>query len=251
MADSLDTAIQNTIQNFVKTVTGFAGNKVIWAFPNIKRPAPPYISLNIIAGPRKDGNSEIRHTGIQDEFRKSFRKLITLSINVFANDEWLSTIEDIVNGTELEAGRSILRQGGIAVHSTTDPLDVTGLLNDQFEGRGQVDMFMTYNKDVVEDIGQVEDVQFSGLISNEDTLLTEGQNTSVVTDKLIDEAADFVTDGVEIGNRITNRATGIAAGISNVLPTELELDTDIFTKAGIGYAVRSSTGAVEIGQTIP
>lgn len=164
MADSLDAAIQDTIQDFVKTVTGFAGNKVIWAFPNIERPDPPYISLKI-AGPRKDGNAEIRHTGTQDEFRKPFRKLITLSVNVFANDRWLSTIADIVNGTELESGRKILRQGGIAIHTTSDPLDLTGLLNDQFEGRGQVDIFMTYNQDINETIGQIEDVEFEGAVN--------------------------------------------------------------------------------------
>lgn len=166
MADSLDTAIQDTIQSFVKTMTGFAGNKVIWAFPNIKRPTPPYISLNIVVGPRKDGDSEIRHTGTRDEFRKSFRKLITLSVNVFANDGWLSTIADIVNGTELESGRAILRQGGIAVHTTSDPLDLTELLNDQFEGRGQVDIFMTYNQDVTENIGQIESVKFKGSVNS-------------------------------------------------------------------------------------
>ena len=169
MTDSLDTTIQDTIHDFIETAIddseNYPGEKIIWLEPNIIRPAIPYVGLKIISGPRKTGPAEIRHSGTQDKFRRPFRKQITLSVTVYSNDVWLNVIETVMNAIELEAGLAVLRAGGIAVHGSSDPIDLSELLNDSFEGRGNVDLFLAYNSDIVETTGQIEKVTFSGEVN--------------------------------------------------------------------------------------
>lgn len=170
MSDSLNETIQDTIQDFVVTAindsTNYPGAKVIWLEPNIRRPSLPYVGLKIISGPRKTGPAEIRHTGTQDQFRRPFRKQITLSVTVYAGDQWLNVIQTIMDALELEAGLQVLRAGGIAVHGSSDPIDLSELLNDSFEGRGTVDLFLAYNQDIIEETGQIEKVTFTGEVNS-------------------------------------------------------------------------------------
>lgn len=76
-----------------------------------------------------------------------------------------------------------------------------------------------------------------------DGLLSQGQNSSVTSFKLVDLSADFVADGVIIGNEVIEVAGSLTALIDNVdSPTQLTLDTDIFTASSIDYEVIDGGG---------
>lgn len=67
-----------------------------------------------------------------------------------------------------------------------------------------------------------------------------GENTSVITSKLVDSAATFIASEVTKGDKVTNDTSGTEARIVTVdSETELTLDKDVFTTTGLSYSVIS------------
>jgi len=157
--DAIDTTLQDAIFDFIVSASGFAEDKVIWNLPGIDRPVPPYLLLSISSGPRKTGDAEIVYTGVQDQFKFPFRKEITLTVNSFADSDWLSVIGDVTNGLELPTKQLILRDAGLAILNITDPIDLSELLETDFEGRGAVDIFLAYTEEITDTPGEIETVK--------------------------------------------------------------------------------------------
>jgi len=162
--DAINPTLQDAIFDFIVSASGFAEDKVIWNLPGIKRPEPPYLLLSISSGPRKTGNAETIYTGTQDQFKYPFRKEITLTVNSYADSGWLSVIGDITNGLELPTKQLILRDAGIAILNSTDPLDLSELLETDFEGRGAVDIFLAYTEEIIDTTGEIESVKIDQTI---------------------------------------------------------------------------------------
>lgn len=157
--DAIDATKQDAIFDFIVAATGLAEEKVIWAMPDIERPVVPYITMNISSGPRKTGAAEVRFEGTQDTFKYPMRKEITLTVNSYSQSGWLATLGGIVDALEIPTKQQILRDAGIAIITSEDPVDVSALLNDEHEGRGSVDIMLAYC-DIVNDIsGEIESVK--------------------------------------------------------------------------------------------
>ena len=72
--------------------------------------------------------------------------------------------------------------------------------------------------------------------------LSIGVNTSVSANKLIDSTADFSAagDNISVGDMVINVDTDLNANVNSVdSPTQLTLDTDIFTLTGENYQIRT------------
>lgn len=68
---------------------------------------------------------------------------------------------------------------------------------------------------------------------------TSGTNTSVTTNKLVDDSADFVTDGIQIGDVVRNTTTTTQTTVTVVSGQELTLASDIFTATPETYEIDS------------
>lgn len=169
--DAIDTTLMDAIQAFFVSATGLAGAKVIWLKPNIKRPAVPYVGLNVISGPRPIGMAETLYKEL-DTYNFPMRHEITLSVNSYADSGWLTTIQKAINARELPTKRAILRAAGVSIVNIADPLDVSALLNDQFEGRGAVDFILSYGTLETDVSGEIESVKIDQTVGTFDSTQT-------------------------------------------------------------------------------
>lgn len=176
----LDETKEKAIFDFIVAATGFATTKVIWDKQSVVesrravKPALPYITLNISAGPSSQGQAELRYKSL-DIFDIPFRRGFTLTVNVFANTGWLDYAHDIAQAKDLESKRAILRVAGVSLLDYGDILDISELLDTKYEGRATIDLFMA-DCVTVEDIqGEIETVEMSGTVGSltTDQIITE------------------------------------------------------------------------------
>lgn len=72
------------------------------------------------------------------------------------------------------------------------------------------------------------------------TLVTSGDNTSVVSNQLVDSTASFVSDGIKAGYIVSNLTTGkVATVVSVTSQTVIVLDKHIFLASGNDYNIYS------------
>ena len=163
----LDETKEKACWDYVVGATSIAtaNKKVIWdkqdvvASRNAKKPALPYITLNISAGPTLIGAPEFRHKGVDDTFVYNMRKGFTLTVNVFANEGWLNLAKEIREALYLPTKRAVLRQGGLAQDGIpSDVLDVSALLDTKHEGRATFDLPLAYNEEVDDVSGEIRKV---------------------------------------------------------------------------------------------
>jgi len=166
----LDEIKELAIYTWVSTVTGIT---TIWDKPNATRPALPYATLNILSrSPGSVGKADEIYKSA-DTFTYNFRKTITLSCNIYANNAYLALMETLINSLELETYRAGLRIAGFAIWGNSDPVDVSQLLDTKFEPRVSTDFFFSYNKEVDDEIGEIRKVTFGsdlGGFVNEETV---------------------------------------------------------------------------------
>jgi len=163
--DSISVAMQDAIHDFVIAATGLAVGKVIWSMPDADRPAPPYISLNVSSGPRSIGSPEVIHKA-QDVFTFPFRKEFTLTVNSFAASGWHTLIAAVMNALELPSKQALLTNAGIAIMRAEDPIDLSGLLETGFEGRGAVDIMLGYTTEIDDTTGEIQTVEISQTVGD-------------------------------------------------------------------------------------
>lgn len=91
--------------------------------------------------------------------------------------------------------------------------------------------------EVTGDDGEIDDLKGCG------SALSQGENTSVAANKLVDSAATFQTDGVSPGMTVYNDTDETDSVIVTVdSETQLTLDTDIFTATDREYTVNEDVG---------
>lgn len=168
----LDEAKEKACWDFVVGATSIStpDKKVIWdkqdvvAPRNARKPALPYITLNISAGPALIAAPEFNHKE-DDTFTYNMRKQFTLTINVFANEGWLGLAEEIREALHLPTKRAVLRQGGLAQDGIpSNVLDISALLDTKHEGRATFDLPLAYT-DTVDDVsGEIRKVEIEGTV---------------------------------------------------------------------------------------
>ncbi len=135
-------------------VSSMLGITTIWDKPNAPRPALPYATLNISGGGRKEGEPEERYKEL-DTWTYPHRKVLTLTVNIFAEEGHLAYGDDLVNSLSLPTVQDTLRAAGFAIRGSSDVMDISRLLDTKYELRAGVDIFLAYETDVDDVPGEI------------------------------------------------------------------------------------------------
>lgn len=173
----LDEDKEEGIFDFVVAATSISNpaGKVIWNLQDVAggrkavKPALPYITLNISSGPTLLHTPESNWKEL-DTFTKSFRYSFTLTVNVFANENWLGLAQEILEGLDLETKKSILRLAGLAQAGAPSSVsDISELLDTKHEGRATFDMFLGYAREIDDVTGEIKKVEITGTVGDFET----------------------------------------------------------------------------------
>lgn len=157
----LDYTKEYAIWQWAQTVLG-DDFTVIWDKPNNPRPSLPYITLKLSPG-RKICNRDVEYIE-RDTYRYNFKKAITLTVNIFADDNHLKHCENLIDSLEIPNYQTILRQGGLAIWNNSNPIDISELINTDFEGRAEFELILSYNESKIVDITEIDHVSYVGTL---------------------------------------------------------------------------------------
>lgn len=159
----LDETKENAIHSWVMAAMSLAADNVIWDRPNAPRPDPPYALLNILSGPRKTGRAAEERYKELDTFVYAMRKEFTLTVGIYGGDGYLKQLGNLLDSLEKPSALTTLRQAGLACWGFEPPVDLSTLLDTQFENRAAVDIFFAYGETMEDDaVGEIQKVRFTG-----------------------------------------------------------------------------------------
>jgi hypothetical protein len=168
MSDRIGSALELTIFNFISASSGVT---TIWDKQStdldgfIDKPALPFVLMDITSGPALEGRPTFKHK-IIDTYTYSFKWKFSLTIDVFAQTLHMAIANKIIQGLALPTKRAILNAGNIASRTNTEPIDLTELVNNNFEQRSQFSIDMAYNEDVDDVTGEIQTVIVNGTVDN-------------------------------------------------------------------------------------
>lgn len=111
---------------------------VIWANQGAVRPPIPYVLLNIIAGPIKNGGQDDIETLESGDTRVSGYREITLSINYFGPNA-VGKLSVLQTSVEFPQVTEYFRSKDIAYISDSGVKDLNTVMETRFENRAQID----------------------------------------------------------------------------------------------------------------
>ena len=151
-------------------VYGILGITTIWDKSNAPRPVLPYATLNISGGGKKEGEPEERYKEL-DTWTYPMRKVLTLTVNIFAEEGHLAYGDGLVNSLSLPTVQDTLRAAGFAIRRSSDVMDISRLLDTKYELRAGVDIFLAYETDVDDVPGEIHRATVT------EAIVSEGSNT--------------------------------------------------------------------------
>jgi hypothetical protein len=172
----LNQTLENTIYNWVvSAVSSKAGITVIWDKQSSQgagqgvQPSEPFMTLNFISGPNKVGTPEqVDKPGVEDTITRIFRKTVTLSVQVFAFEDYLEIMSLVINATELDSKLDILRAQGIAIWGVSNINDLSELTEAQYRFRANIDIIIAYGEEIDDVTGQINTVEMTGQVGSQD-----------------------------------------------------------------------------------
>ena len=171
MAYSLDEIKEDAIHTWVMASLGLEDDKVIWDKPNAPRPDPPYILLNILSPPQETGPAEEIYKE-EDTFIYAMRWVFTLTVGIYGGNGYLKQLTTLIASLQLPTSQATLRQAGLAVWGSEPPVDLSTLLDTQFEDRAAVDIRFAYGEAVEDEPGEIQKVRFTGQSGLIDEIVT-------------------------------------------------------------------------------
>ena len=160
MPQRLNQAKQTAIIAWIETALSITA---FWDKQNALRPSLPYISVNIITGPKRDGTPERTYKEL-DTYTYIFRKIITLSIQSHSQSNHLALLSTIIDSMTLPTQRATLRAAGLSIYNDDDidPTDISELIDTGFEKRGSIDVTMAYADEIDDSPGEIQTMQLVG-----------------------------------------------------------------------------------------
>ena len=159
MAYRLNESQETAIYTWISTI--LSGLTIIWDKPNQPRPALPYATMNISQGSRSVGKPD-QIWKETDTYTQLARKVMTLTVNIYALNAYLYYMETLINSLSLSSIQTILRVAGMASWGHSDPVDVSQLLDTKFEPRVSVDFFLSYATETDVEAGEIHKVTYTG-----------------------------------------------------------------------------------------
>lgn len=160
MAYRLDQTKEDAIYDWA--VASLPGVTVIWDKGNGPRPPLPYITLNILGGPIPVGDRPDLDYKQTDTYIYTFRKRITLSINVIGYEDHFNKAQTLADCLYIQTKIDILNLAGMACWGYSGPLDVSKFVDTEWEFRSQLDVFLSYGTNIEDSPGEVHKIGING-----------------------------------------------------------------------------------------
>ena len=143
----LNEAIENKLIEWAGTQTGIT---FIWDKQEAERPSLPYGTLNILTGANIEVEPSSNYKEL-DTFTKTFRKTFIISVNIYADDMYLTYLDNLKESTYLGSVKLDLESVGVVCRSVETIIDLSELVDTKYEFRCQADFNMAYvtERDVV------------------------------------------------------------------------------------------------------
>lgn len=139
--------------------------KPLWADQDGRRPAPPFMMLDVIAGPMPIGAAEERYKQA-DTYTYGIRMQATLNVQVTA-DNALVRAAALVAALEMPSYMLILQTAGIATHGAQALRDITSILDTGHQWRATVDIIISWPQPVDDTPGEIRKVHITGDIDEQ------------------------------------------------------------------------------------
>ena len=160
---AIDLSVERkALVDWVRSVTGFDANHVLWADQDAPRPTLPYALLKILTFV-KVGMDENRLRDDDVEVDIVGQREMTISLNTLG----VSAFENMAalqNSLCLDAVRELFNAANLAYASDTGPTDISQLLETVIEPRAQMDIVFHHAQVTTEDQGRIEEVELGGIV---------------------------------------------------------------------------------------
>lgn len=184
--------IRKVILGQIRQVTGLDQNHVIMEEPETEeniRPDRPYMSMKITTPAKRFGDDTLdvsldnNGNPIDGQFVHGGPRRMTISFHAYgqSHEEAYEYMNLWQGALDLVAVQLALRQSGIAVWTIGDVADLSQLLNTAYEGRAQMDVTFGLASNIVENVGNIEEVQATG------TAQTDAGNVGPIGIDVVDD----------------------------------------------------------------
>lgn len=142
--------------------------------PNVPRPKPPYLSVNIVTPITKVGSRDSVENISNSSFNIGGQRRFTLGVKSYVDpkDQSFFDAQDLLiklqDSLEDPTKRLPLTEAGLAVFFANDILDVTELLETGFEPRAQLDVEMGIASNRTTDLGAIETVKITPTVNEQE-----------------------------------------------------------------------------------
>lgn len=136
---------------------------IIWDRPSEDRPAKPYLILNFLTGPIQVDGPELKYKET-DVFTYTWRKVITLSVTLVSDNNYMVHMERLLNSLDVETYSLNLKNVGFACWGYEGPWDISELIETKYEFRVNANIMLSYGEEIDYNIGEINSVNLNGNI---------------------------------------------------------------------------------------
>jgi len=150
----VNSTLEKTLYDWVSTQTGIT---TIWDKQTTKRPALPFCTIAWLDGGTLNGTVDTQYKEL-DTVEHTFRNIVIVSINIYAETDHLSKMSDLRNSLQFEGVREDMRKGGLRPRIQGAIQDLSGIVDTSFELRSQCDFTFAYSLSYDEVVGEIHTV---------------------------------------------------------------------------------------------
>lgn len=166
MSNAVDLRIiQDTIYAWIASRKVVPNQKIILEDQNVDRPKPPYVSYRFLTGPVKIGTRDDQvYDSATDSFLISGPRTISMSIKSYGTEKVsaLQLMTNLHGSLELNSVQQLFQSKNMAVHSLTNVLEISSVLETGIEDRAQMDIIFGVTSIQREDQGEISTVNIVG-----------------------------------------------------------------------------------------
>ncbi len=156
----------------VETITDAAAVPVIYADQSSPRPNYPYAVLRL-ESIVKVGWDELRSLDDQNIATYGGQRRGSVSIDYFGNNP-VQEMTKAANSLEKQSILDLFSSGGIAIQEKNEVLNLTRILETDFEPRASFDFFIGFADNYEDDLGIIESVEIAGEMDEGNFTVTTG-----------------------------------------------------------------------------
>lgn len=173
--------IQDAIYDWVNSVmkVDLEGLQIVWRDQSEAIPPRPFVSLKLIYGPAPtDRDGSIYPGGKGEPDNIGMQMEATLSVQVFGNTQIHRPVAyqlavDLNSSLLRPSVRTALKRGGVSIQGLGKPQNLSALEESKFEERAGFDIELGMVQNVLDQPGEIEEVNISGKVDGDDLPLNQ------------------------------------------------------------------------------